>query len=235
MLDGHKFLAIIPARGGSKGIPNKNIIEIDSKPLIAYTIEESKKSGYLDKIIVSTDSQKIQQTSLKYGAEVPFLRPNILANDTSKTIEAVIFTINELKKLGEFYDYVLVLQPTQPLRRSKHIDDVIRMAISNSLTSITSVSKVTYNPLLIREVSTDNSLVKLLESRSDVRRQDFSDYYKINGAVYLNAIDDDLNLSTSLNDNQYGYIMSSEFDLDIDTFEDIQYFKELVLNEKIPQ
>ncbi|RKJ30419.1 acylneuraminate cytidylyltransferase family protein, partial [Butyricicoccus sp. 1XD8-22] len=118
MIQSNRVLAIIPARGGSKGIPKKNIIEVDGKPLIQYTIEAAQQSKYIDKVFVSTDEMEIAQVAINCGISVPFLRPIELASDESKTIETVIHTINELKKQNEYFNYVVLLQPTQPLRQS---------------------------------------------------------------------------------------------------------------------
>ena len=220
-----KVIAIIPARGGSKAIPNKNIKLVNQKPLIAYTIEPAKKSKYIDRLIVSTDSKKIEEASLEYGAEVPFLRPAELATDTAKTIDAIIYTIDQLKMKNENYDYVLTLQPTQPLRTTEQIDESIKMIVDHDWNSLVSISRVSTNPILIRTLKSDGSLKKLLNIRSDVRRQDFDDYYKINGLIYLNRIDQLLTNSTSLNDNAHGYVTDSKYDLDIDTPDDLENFE----------
>lgn len=121
MYKNKKILAIITARGGSKGIPYKNIMNINGKPLIAYSIEVAKQSKYIDYILVSTDNNKIKEVSLQYGASVPFLRPEEISNDTAKSIDVVIHAINCLKESGEEFDYVLLLQPTSPLRTCKDI------------------------------------------------------------------------------------------------------------------
>src|SRR5690606_12646538 len=120
-----RFLAVIPARGGSKGIPNKNIVDVNGKPLIQYTVEAALNSKYLDRIIVSTDSLEIAKVAKACGAEVPFLRPAELATDTSKTIEALLHAVREISTSNLRYDYLVLLQPTQPLRQSFHIDEAV--------------------------------------------------------------------------------------------------------------
>lgn len=225
------FLAIIPARGGSKGIPNKNIREINGVPLINYTIQAAKKSKYLDRVIVSTDDYEIANISQKYGAEVPFLRPEYLAGDTSKTIDSVVHAINELEEQGNSYDYVVLLQPTQPLRESWHIDQAIEKIANAGVEGLASVSEVADHPVLIRKVGEDGNLVNLLDIKSTIRRQDFPSYYKINGAVYINKISENFDENISLNDNKLPYIMDSKFDLDIDTPLDLKLFK-FILDEE---
>src|SRR3712207_1192867 len=125
MYENKRILAIIPARGGSKGILKKNIIEISGLPLIVYTLQESQLSKYIDRTIVSTEDLEIKEVVERYGGKVPFLRPLELAQDTSKTIACIVHAVNTLKKMGEEYDYVVILQCTSPLRKSWHIDEAI--------------------------------------------------------------------------------------------------------------
>lgn len=227
-----KILAVIPARYGSRGIKLKNIVNLKNKPLIAYTIEESLKSKYVNKTIVSTDSNLIADISKKYGAEVPFLRPDNLALDTSKNIEVLMHALEELKKNGEFYDYVLILQPTQPLRKAKHIDEAIETLVNSNEDSLISVSKVKDHPILIRKVLENGVTETLLKCSSTVRRQDFPDYYKVNGAIYINKVNEKLNLNTSLNDNTLAYIMDEKYDIDIDNMMDLK-IAEIMMNENL--
>lgn len=123
-------LGLIPARGGSKGIPRKNIYPINGKPLIAYSIEaavEAKKSGCIDRVIVSTEDREIAELSLKYGAEVPFMRPDELASDQSKSVDCMIHAVQYYKSIGEEYDDVVLLQPTSPMRQAQDITAAIEV------------------------------------------------------------------------------------------------------------
>lgn len=210
------FLAIIPARGGSKGIPRKNIINVQGKPLIQYTIDEAKQSKYLDKIIVSTDDEEIAEVSKKCGAEVPFLRPKELASDKAKTIDALIHAVDELKKQDCKYDYIVLLQPTQPLRKSYHIDEAIEKIVQAGEESLISVSTVKEHPILMRSIDKSGKVKNLLELNSTVRRQDFPKMYKVNGAIYINKLNENFNEHTSMNDNKLAYIMDEIYDIDID-------------------
>lgn len=225
MYKGKRFLAIIPARGGSKGIPKKNIYKINGKPLIYYSIHEALKSNFLDRVIVSTDSEEIAQVSKFYGAEVPFIRPLELATDTSKTIDVLLHAIEQCRNENDNYDYLVLLQPTQPLRKSFHIDKAIKKIVDCHQKSLVSVSKVKEHPILMRTISKEGFLENILNIDSTVRRQDFPDFYKVNGAIYINKIDDSFTSKTSLNDNNFPFIMDEKYDLDIDTFEDIEQFK----------
>lgn len=216
------ILAIIPARAGSKGIKDKNIINLNGKPLIAHSIEAGLKSKYIDKVVVTTDGEEIAKVARKYGAEVPFMRPDYLSSDTAKTIDAVMHCIDEMKKLGEEYDYMVLLQPTQPLRQSWHIDEAIELILEKNEEALVSVSKVKDHPILMRTIDSNGYAINLLEGSSTKRRQDFQDFYKVNGAIYINKINENLNNETSLNDNKLVYIMDEKYDVDIDEMLDLK-------------
>ena len=220
MINNKKILALIPARGGSKGIKDKNIFPLCGKPLIAYSIEAAQKSKYIDEIFVSTDSKKIASTAKKIGASVPFLRPAELATDTSKSIDVIIHVINELKKLNLFFDILVLLQPTSPLRNTEDIDKAIKTFEENDELPLVSISEVNDNPILIRTLGNNGHLNKLLETNSDVRRQDMKKYYRVNGSIYINRISD-LSENSSLNDNSVPYIIPSCRSVDIDEMKDL--------------
>lgn len=147
----------------------------------------------------------------KYGADVPFLRPAALAMDTSKTIDAVM---DVLERLQETYEYVVLLQPTSPLRTAEDIEKAIDKAIATGK-DVASVSLVKEHPVLMREIGADGSLVPLLSGGSTIRRQDMKEIYRVNGAVYVNRVAD-LTKNTSFNDNPVGYVMPVERSIDID-------------------
>lgn len=220
MFENSRILALIPARGGSKGIKNKNIIPVAGKPLIAYSIDAALHSKYVDDIVVTTDSQIIADVAKEYGARVPFLRPDYLASDTAKTIDAVIHAVDELKNQGHSYDVLLLLQPTQPLRTSEDIDAAIELFYQNNQKATVSVSPVDDHPLLIRTVSSDGCLTNLLNTGSTCRRQDMPDYYRVNGCIYLNKISE-VDKDLSFNDNKLAYIMPRERAVDIDEPKDL--------------
>ena len=220
MFGKQKILALIPARGGSKGIKDKNIIPLAGKPLIAYSIEAAKKSKYIDSIVVTTDSERIAEVAKRYGARVPFLRPVELAADTSKTIDAVLHAIKTLRSMGENYDTLVLLQPTQPLRTTDDIDKAIELYYESGENGLVSISTVDDSPLLIRSIGADGKLVNLLSQNSTCRRQDMPNYYKVNGCIYINKIDE-LNENTSFNDNRIPFIMDKEHSIDIDEMSDL--------------
>lgn len=214
MYNKRKILGLVPARSGSKGIKNKNVILVNQKPLIAYTIEAAKHSKFIDDVVVSTDSINIAEIAKKYGADVPFLRPSYLAGDTTKTIEVVLHCVNALKKVNREYSDIILLQPTQPLRTTEDIDNAIKHYYQNNRMSLVSISEVKENPLLMRKV-TDGAMFPLLNKNSTCRRQDMEKYYKVNGCIYINEIRL-LNETTSFNDNVLPYVMLKEHSVDID-------------------
>ncbi len=220
MFNNQKILALIPARGGSKGIKDKNIISLAGKPLIFYSIEAAKHSKYIDDIVVTTDSEKIAEISKQYGASIPFMRPIELAADTSKTIDTILHAIQTLKTMGKEYDVLILLQPTQPLRTNKDIDEAIEIYYQNKEEGLVSVSPVDDSPLLIRSISNDGKLLNLLSQNSTCRRQDMPEYYKVNGCIYINKIDE-IDKNTSFNDNKVPFIMRKEHSVDIDELSDL--------------
>lgn len=216
-----KIVAIIPARGGSKGIPGKNIKPLGNKPMIAYTIEASLNSTYVDDVIVTTDSEEIAAIANAYGAETPFLRPAALAQDTSKSIDALVHARDWLVDHGRVYDAVAWLQPTSPLRRAQEIDGAIDTFYAHGKLAVASVAEVAVNPILTRRRDEYGVLHPLLPTNSTIRRQDMPKYYYVNGAIYINQFEA-LNSDTSLNDNPIGYVMSKDRSIDIDTIEDFR-------------
>lgn len=215
MINGKKVLAIVPARGGSKGIPNKNIIDLAGKPLISYTLTAAKNSRYIDDIHVSTDSSRIAEVAEGFGVSVPYFRPPELATDKARTIDVILYCIELLKSKGSVYDIVVLLQPTQPLRSSFDIDEALETFMEHGCKSLVSVSEATDSPVLIRTVGKDGSLERILDAGSTVRRQDMAKYYRVNGAVYINLASE-LNSEISLNDNKIPYIMDKDRSIDID-------------------
>ncbi|WP_036608815.1 acylneuraminate cytidylyltransferase family protein [Oribacterium sp. P6A1] len=215
-----KILALIPARGGSKGIKNKNIVDLCGKPLIAHTIASAKKSSYIDRVIISTDSVDIARVSKDYGAEVPFMRPDELASDIARTVDVVMHAVKYFLDIGDLFDVLILLQPTQPLRTETDIDGAIELFFEKGEKGLVSVSPVDDNPILIRTIGDNGELKGILEMNSTCRRQDMPSYYKVNGCIYINRVED-LTRQTSFNDNPIGYVMESSHSVDIDEPKDL--------------
>ena len=187
-----KILALIPARGGSKGLPRKNIKPLLGKPLIAWTIEQAKNSKYIDKVVVSTDDKEIAEISKEFGAEVPFLRPKELARDDSPTIDAIMHAINWFEEKGEFFDILVLLEPTSPLRKRNDIDNALELLINSIETadSIVSVGEVHLeNPYIMKKI--ENGYVKpFIEIDKDFyQRQQLPKVYFPYGVIYASKIE----------------------------------------------
>ena len=220
MINNKKVLALIPARGGSKGIKDKNIYPLYGKPLIAYSIECAKNSKYIDDVVVSTDSTKIADVAKKYGASIPFYRPAELASDTSKSIDAIVHAIRWMEGHNKKFDIFVLLQPTSPLRTVGDLDGALEKFIDNGEKSLVAVSLVSDNPILMRTINADGTMERLLDVKSTVRRQDMKTYYRVNGSIYINKVSE-INENTSLNDNEIPYIVKPENAVDIDEKKDL--------------
>lgn len=215
MYQGKKILALIPARGGSKGIKDKNIIDLCGKPLIAYSIECGLQSKYIDSVVVTTDSEKIAEVSRQHGARVPFMRPAELALDTSSTMEAVLHAVGTLKEMGENYDAFVLLQPTQPLRTSEDVDKAIEVYVAKGEEDLISVSPVSEHPFLMRTIGEDGQLHQALSYAKDIRRQDAPPYYRVDGCIYINNIAK-LDKNSQFAKNAVPFIMEHSHAVDID-------------------
>jgi len=225
MINGKSFLAIIPARGGSKGVPRKNIRLLAGKPLIAWTIEEAKKSKYIDRLILSSEDEEIIDVAKDWGCEVPFKRPNELALDDTPGVDPVIHAINTLP---EKYDYVCLLQPTSPLRKVEHIDGCIEKCINNNADSCVSVTEVDKHPYWMYELNKTEILVPLFDDEKLTRRQDAEKVYVLNGAIYIAKSDFILNEKSFVGENTSAFVMDKISSLDIDSIEDF-YFADFLL------
>ena len=226
MINGKTIIAVIPARGGSKGLPGKNTLPLGGKPLIAWTIESAKNSKYIDRIIVSTDSNEIAHISKEYGADVPFMRPAQLATDESPIFDTLF---NVLGSLNVSYDFLCLLQPTSPFRSEIHIDMCIDQAISKGAESCISVCEVTEHPNLMYEIAQSNGrMLPLIAGNINTRRQDYSKYYILNGAIYFISIKKLLQDMRIKVDQSYPFIMEQNHSIDIDTYEDFSIAESLI-------
>ena len=220
-----KNIALITARGGSKGIPRKNILPFAGKPLIHWTIEAAKKSKYIDLIFVSTDDQEIAEVSRKAGAFVPFLRPSYLANDFSHSIDTVIHTLNEFNN----FDYIFLLQPTSPLRTNLDLDKSMELLIKSNSESLVSLSESQKHPALNFYINEDDKRIKQITNIPvPSQRQETQVSYTLNGAIYLSSTSSVMAKKTFLRESTIGYIMPIERSVDIDTQLDWEWGEFLV-------
>ena len=207
------ILALITARSGSKGIPKKNIKKFNGKPLIEWSIKSAMKNKNISKILVSTDDNKIKRIAKKLGAEVPFLRPKRLSKDNSPSIDAVLHSLKYVKKI----DYILLLQPTSPLRMSKDIDKIIKYVLGKNIKSCISVTEVTEYPELMFSLSKLGKLTKQFGKYSTSSlRQDYKKRYRANGALYLSEVNWLKKNKSFITKDTYGYLMPISRSIDID-------------------
>jgi len=197
MIRTEDILTIIPARGGSKGVPRKNIRELAGKPLIAYTIEAALGSSFVKRLIVSTDDKEIAETSRKWGADVPFMRPVELATDTTKAIAVVKHSLMEMEKLdNQEYPVIVYLEPPAPFKTSSDIDACIELFINNNPSSVVSVNEANqFHPILMKKIENGHLKPICFDEPEGVPRQLYAPTaYMRNGAVYVikkeNILDD---------------------------------------------
>lgn len=214
MIDSLRVLAIIPARGGSKGVPHKNIREVSGKPLITWTIEEARKSKYIDRLILSSDDLEIIEAAKACGCEVPFIRPNELAKDETPSIDVVMHALNMIPD----YDIVVVLQVTSPLRQVTDIDGCIKQCINSGGNACVSVTQAEQSPYWMYTIDEQGTIHRLISTNQLItRRQELPPAYILNGAVYVAKTNWLRNSRTFLTNETLGFFMPKTRSLDIDT------------------
>ncbi len=219
MIRNAKVLALITARGGSKGLPRKNILPLGGQPLIAWTIQAAKRSKLIDRLILSSDDSEIIAISKTWGCEAPFVRPAELASDTAPSLDVIH---HALRTIGEPYDYVVLLQPTSPLRTSEDIDGCIQLCVAREATTCASISAVDKPPYWMFTKNDDDRLLPLFPITEMPRsRQAAPMTYLLNGAVYVARTDHLLKGGELIVPGTVGYLMSAARSLDIDTPEDL--------------
>lgn len=216
-----KVLAIIPARGGSKGLPKKNIINLVGKPLLAWTIESSLNSKYISKTIVSSDDDEILKIAHTYQA-LTIKRPSELALDTTPSEVVVMHVLEELKQQSEQYDYVVLLQPTSPLRNTQDIDEALEKLFCSNAKSLISVTKID-NKILKAFIIEDEGYIKGISNNlyPFMRRQDLPKTYISNGAIYIATVNEFIQKNSFFSDQTISYLMDETKSVDVDTKEDL--------------
>ena len=210
-------IAIIPARSGSKGLPDKNIKQLDGKPLIAYSIEAALKSKMFEEVMVSTDSNRYAEIATHFGANVPFLRSEKNASDYASSWDAVLEVLAAYKTIGIDFDTVCLLQPTSPLRTSEDIIAAYNLYNQNKATSVIGVCESEHSPLWMNRLPSDLSMDNfIIPSVNNKPRQVLDKFYRINGAIYI-VNTNHLQKSTNIYINSFAYIMKREKSIDIDS------------------
>ncbi|HUO56392.1 MAG TPA: acylneuraminate cytidylyltransferase family protein [Candidatus Paceibacterota bacterium] len=186
MFKKEQVVCIIPARGGSKGIPGKNKKPFNGKPLVAHAIQAAKQSDYIDRIIISTDDEQIARIGERYGAEVPVMRPKKYAGDASPTLDSVLHMIDHLRKNGFAPGISVLVQPTSPLVTSADIDACIE-SLSSRIDACVSVCEVSERPEAMYFIKA-GKVVEFLKEQLDAPRQKLPTLHRLNGAVYVTRV-----------------------------------------------
>ena len=232
MYKNYRILCVIPARGGSKGLPQKNIKELLGKPLIAHTIEHALGSKYIDRVIVSTEDDEIARIAKKFGAEIPFKRPEELAQDESSGIDVLLNAMDWMDKENYAFDILVLLHVTAPLRTIGDINNCIELLVESHADNVFSVTEAYRNPYFNMVEIKANKKVSLVKEGKFVTRQSTPIVYDMNASIYVwwkNILKE--KMSVFLEDTNI-YIMPKERSVDID---DILDFKivEMLMKEKL--
>jgi N-acylneuraminate cytidylyltransferase len=222
---GKRVLAVITARGGSKGLPRKNVLPAGGRPLIAWTIGAALESEAIGQVVLSSDDDEIIETAKAWGCEVPFRRPAELASDTATSMDVLMHALDQLPG----YDYVVLLQPTSPLRTAADIDAALALLESRGAPSCVSVCEAEQSPYWMFRLADGDALAALLPGEAGAsRRQDLPPVYVLNGAIYIARIDWLRRTKSFLGDGCIAYRMPAERSVDIDTAADFEAFRRMV-------
>lgn len=235
MIQSKRVLGLIPARSGSKGLPGKNIILINGKPLIYWSILSGLNSAYIDNLVVSTDSEDIAKISVKYGADVPFMRPADLATDTTSTFDVITHAIGQLGKNNFKYDIVVLLEPTSPLRESSDIDRALEEMQEKKSSSIVSICLLeAFHPLFLYRLNTNKRLFPISGKYSNsIRRQDLDNVYFVDGTVYCSYVDKLIDMKGFYHEDTLGFVIPKWKSLEIDDEDDLIMVEALMKNRKM--
>ena len=233
MINGRTVLAIIPARGGSKGLPGKNIMDLAGKPLIAWSIEAANESKHIDRCVVSTDDHEIAEISKQYGGDVPFIRPAEFARDQTSSMDVVTHAVKTLNEQGQTYDYIALLEPTSPLRSKTDIDQALRMLDENreSARAIVGVCKSeSGHPAFSASINQAGLLEPYQSEKFGVlRRQDITDLYYFEGTIYISETNHLLDTLSFYSNKTMPYIVPRWKSIEIDELFDM-IIAEAVIN-----
>lgn len=227
MIAGGKVLAVIPARGGSKGVPGKNLREVGNKPLIAWSIDAARSSRFVDRVILSSDDIDIMRVAGAHSCEVPFVREARLAQDDTPTMEVVLDALERCPG----YDWVLLLQPTSPLRTADDIDRAVELCLLHAAPACVSVCRVQESPYWMFTLRADDQLQPLLPDAQLTRRQDLPPVYTLNGAIYLARTEWLRQNKKFISQDTVAYEMPVQRSIDLDTESDFHQLKIILENQ----
>ncbi|MDO7463459.1 cytidylyltransferase domain-containing protein [Acinetobacter baumannii] len=234
MIGQYRVTALIPARGGSKRLPRKNVKLLGDKPLIAWSIETAKASKYIDRVVVSTDDEEIKQVSEQYGAEVPFLRPEHLSNDHASSFDVIKHAIGFLH-LDQTNELIVLLQPTSPLRLVSELDTALEFFIAKNAKGIVSVSETEHSPMWSNTLPENGCMSDFIRPEVQGKRsQDLPKFFRLNGSIYIYETLSLLAQAKIFFDKSvYGFETSLETSVDIDTALDFLMAETIMKNRAI--
>lgn len=233
MIGQYRVTALIPARGGSKRLPRKNVKLLGNKPLIAWSIEAAKASKYIDRVVVSTDDEEIKQVSEQYGAEVPFSRPEHLSNDHASSFDVIKHAIVFLG-LDQTNELIVLLQPTSPLRLVSELDTALEFFIAKNAKGIVSISETEHSPMWSNTLPENGCMSDFIRPEVQGKRsQDLPKFFRLNGSIYIYETLSLLEQAKIFFDeNVYGFETSLETAVDIDTALDFKIAEVLLRDEE---
>lgn len=233
MYKGKQVIGIIPARGGSKGIPRKNLVDLGGYPLIAWTIIRALKSKHLDRLILSSEDAEIISASVKYGCEAPFIRPTQIASDIASSVDVVAHALTEIDFIGDNKFFVL-LQPTSPFRKTETLDKAIEFTIDNLYSYVMSVNEIDVSPYHIYTQKENSIIEPIYNNKTDfTRRQDLPKALISNGSLYVMQTSHFFEVNSFKPNEIRGFTTSADESLDIDTFVDLENARNKVKLENL--
>lgn len=234
MINQKKILGLVLARAGSQGLKNKNIKLINGEPLIAWTIAAAKKSKYIDDLIISTNSEEIAVIARQYGAEAPFLRPEILATSTASSVDAILHAVDWLEANGRLFDIVVLLEPTSPLRQTEDIDNALDLMSKNNFNSVVSCCRVeSLHPSFMFHLGADGCLHSFTGIQpNSLRRQDIEPIYFVEGTIYCSLVSSLRQERGFYHKKTLGYVVPKWKSLEIDDLDDFIMVEALMKSYK---
>lgn len=224
MYAGQRVLCLIPARGGSKGLPRKNVAVFGGRPLIAWAVAAAAGSAWVDDVVVTTDDDEIARAAEAAGARVPFRRPAELATDTAHMGDVIAHAVGALGAAGETFGWLLLLQPTAPLRTAAHVDAAFERLAESRGRAVVSVCEAEHNPRWTGHLPPDGNLRTFLDdAAAAANRQELGRYYRLNGSIYLAELDYWHEHGGFMGPETYAYVMPQEASVDVDSGLDLEF------------
>ncbi|MBM3244542.1 MAG: acylneuraminate cytidylyltransferase family protein [Candidatus Omnitrophica bacterium] len=232
MFKNFRILCVIPARGGSKGLPGKNIKMLCGKPLIAYSIEQARLSKYIDRVIVSSDDKKIHAVAKRCNAELPFVRPRLLSGDNSSSLDVLVHAVRFLEEKGSIYDIVVLLLVTSPLRTPQDIDRSIELLVKKKADNVFSVTKAQRNPYFNMVELDNRGAVRIVKKGVFYSRQKAPKVFDMNASIYVWWKDVLLGKKKLFLKNTFLYLMPKDRSFDIDDITDFRIVEAMMARNR---